>query len=128
MPDTRKIALMTKAALCEQKGYKQSLRITSYTKKDYLILHGIGAWVCVTIAYGLVVLLWLLYVAASHFGTYLLNQITGFAIVLLSIYGVVCAIDLVSAIHLYGRRYDQAEKLVAEYAHWLSEIQQSAKR
>ena len=27
MPDTRKIALMTKAALCEQKGYKQSLRI-----------------------------------------------------------------------------------------------------
>lgn len=128
MPDTGKIALMTKAALCAQKGYERSLHITGYSRKDYLLLHGIGTWFCTTVAYGLIVLLWLLYVASSAFGTYLLNQILLLGIVLLSIYGLVCTISVVSAIHVYGKRYDQAEQLVAEYTSCLSELKQSVKR
>ena len=123
MTDEKKLILMTKAALCRQQEQERDLQITKFYKRDYLLFHGVMAWFSITVAFCILVLLWLLYMAGSEGSTYLLNRITGLAVVGILVYTAVCILYVVFAVNHYTKRYEKAAKTAAMYQDCLEQIQ-----
>lgn len=123
MTDEKKLILMTKAALYRQQGRDRELRITRFYKKDYLLFHGVLAWFGVTVAFAILVLLWLMYTVGADGSTYLLNRITGLAVVGILVYVAVCIGYVAFAVNLYQKRYEKAAKTTADYQECLEQIQ-----
>ncbi len=123
MTDEKKLILMTKAALYRQQEYDRDLRIARFYRKDYLLFHGVLAWFCVTAAFCILVLLWLMYAIGEEGSTYLLNRITGLAVVGILVYVAVCIGYVGFAVNHYQKRYDKAAKTAGEYQGYLEQIQ-----
>lgn len=123
MTEEKKMILMTKAALCKQQEQDRDLRITRFYKKDYLLFHGILAWFSVTVAFGILVILGLLYVAGSDGSTYLLNRVAGLLVIGILVYVAACIVYVAFAISYYLKRYEKAAKTAACYQECLEQIQ-----
>ncbi len=123
MTEEKKVILMTKAAICRQKEQDKDLRITKFYKKDYLLFHGILAWLSVTAAFGILVILWLMYAIESDASTYLLNRVTSLLIIGGLVYVAACIGYVAFALSHYQKRYNQAAGTDARYRAYLEQIQ-----
>ena len=57
MLDKRKVRLMTKLALYEQKEGREDMKISAYYKKDYISMKTVATILWTTVGYGCVILL-----------------------------------------------------------------------
>ena len=68
MLNNEKISIMTKLALYEQKNAKSEIKYSKYYRSDYLAIKMIKSFVAVTIAYALMLALWLMFSADAFIG------------------------------------------------------------
>ena len=122
MLDERKVKLMTKLALYEETYGKEDFKISSYYRKDYASLHGIYAFLSVSVGYVCLVALLLL----AGVEDIMSNMSNGlilflFLIILAGYVGVVivyCGI----ASHIYNEKHKKARKRVKKYNHNLIQL------
>ena len=122
MLDERKVKLMTKLALYEETYGKEDFKISSYYRNDYASLHGIYAFLSVSVGYVCLVALLLL----AGVEDIMSNMSNGlilflFLIILAGYVGVVivyCGI----ASHIYNEKHKKARKRVKKYNHNLIQL------
>lgn len=115
MLNYRKIRMMTKLAVYENKEGKNDIRLSKYYKTDYVRLQVLKSIICATIGYALILALIFMYKAEEivqnavsldykTLGTYIL----GVYVILVTIYGL-------GAILGYSMKYDASRKKLARY-------------
>lgn len=115
MLNNRKIRIMTKLAIYENKKGKEDIHLSKYYKTDYVRFQVLKSIICTTIAYALILAMIFMYhmqyiikyavkLDYKTIGTYVL----GIYILLISIYGLGSLIG-------YSFRYDASRKKLARY-------------
>lgn len=115
MLNNKKIRLMTKLAVYENKEGKEDINLSKYYKTDYVRYQVFKSLISTTIGYALILVLIFLYETEylirnavnldyKHIGTYIL----GIYIILLVIYGAISTI-------VYSIKYDKSRKKLTHY-------------
>lgn len=122
MLNEKRTILMTRLASYEQRKGKGNIKITQYFRSDYLILQILKTLFCTTVAYVLLVGLYVLY----HFETLTENlyQMDLFAFVreIIVWYGVFAVVSCVFTYIIYSYRYVKARKSLKEYMNNLKKL------
>lgn len=122
MLNNKKIRLMTKMAIYEEKEGKEDLKLSKYFKTDYVRYMTLKSVISATVGYGLILVLILLYQAEylirkavvldyKSIGTYIL----GVYIVVITIYGL-------GSIVGYSIKYDASRKKLGRYFKMLNRM------
>lgn len=122
MIERERIIKMTKAALYEQKEKKHALYRMRFFKNDYVTLHMLVVWFCITIAYVIIGLISLLYLVESPIN-YSMNQWILFAIIAVVAYIIIVIVYLLIAWNVYAERYENAQESVKIYEGYLKELE-----
>lgn len=123
MIEQDRIIKMTKAALYEQKEKKHALYRMRFFKKDYVTLHMIVVWFCITIAYSMLGFIGLLCLVESTVN-YSMIQWVFFAILAVVVYIGMVAVYMLIAWNVYTGRYEDAEESAKNYEGYLKELEE----
>ena len=115
MLNNKKIRIMTKLALYEQKEGKEDIRLGKYYKTDYVRLQVLKTVVCVTVGYLLILLMIGMYKAE-----YIISKLVTFNFVrigqyILGFYIMVMAVFITGSIIGYSLKYDNSRKNLSKY-------------
>ncbi len=115
MIDEKKVKLMTDAAMAKKKSGRGVFHFCWFFGDDYVSFQAIKAWIGITCAYVLIVLLWVLSKAEELMTEYsvarLFAMIKGFAI----FYFIVACIGLLICILVYTEQFWKTNEAVKEY-------------
>ncbi len=115
MLDTKKIRLMTKLAVYEGNEGKSDLAIHGYTEGNYVNLQMIKSIICVTIGYGILLILGCFrYYSESASRAFVLSQ-RGFIIPAIIMYIFLLISTIIFSRRLYRERFRQMKIRVREY-------------
>lgn len=122
MLNNRKVRLMTRLAMYEQKEGKEDVRISKYFRTDFVRLNVLKTIVAVTIGYLLVLLLLVVYhseylireaVTLDYEG--IISRCVGVYVILLTVYGAIGMIG-------YMIKYRASRKKLAKYFRMLRRL------
>lgn len=123
-----RVALMTKAAIYEKKEKRFSMNICQYYKKDYIALHMLVIWACITMAFAIVAAVIVFYITEQKSSISISFEQIEMAVVLLGIiYLMIVAVFEGIALTRYAIRYDDAESTVKDYEITLRRLEHSYK-
>ena len=115
MLNEERVILMTKLASYEQKKGKKNIKISKYFRSDYLVMQMLKTLLCTTIAYALLVGLYLLY----HFEEIVENlyemDLIGLVQRIVMLCGVFVVVGCVFTYIVYSYRYLKARKSLKEF-------------
>jgi hypothetical protein len=115
MLNNKKIRIMTKLALYEQKEGKEDIKMGKYYKTDYVRLQVLKTIVSVTVAYLLILLMVGMYKAE-----YIISKLVTFDFVrigqyILGIYIMIMTVFVTGSIIGYSLKYDNSRKTLSKY-------------
>lgn len=117
-----RVILMTKLASYEENEGKKANRISRYFRGDYISVHLLKSWVCVTVVYVLLVGLSILYDLESFMENLYKMDYLAFAEKIIKGYIVVTAVYLVTVYITYAYRYRKARKSLKRYSQNLKKL------
>lgn len=122
MVNMRKVRLMTKLAVYEQKEGKEDIKLGKYFRRDYVRLKVLHNIVAVTLGYILV-----LAMVIAYRMEYLIKEAVnldyiGMGKTILGVYIIVVTIYTMSAMVGYGLYYDYSRKKLAKYFRMLRKL------
>lgn len=123
MLNVDRIQIMTKLTSYEERAGKKALTITKYFKNDYIIMNMIIVAVTTTIAYLLLLGMWILYEFEYLMANIHKINLIGLGIRVLILYVLMLALFLVISYFVYDYKYRQAKASVAEYVNGLKELE-----
>ncbi len=115
MLNNKKIRIMTKLALYEQKEGKEDIKMSKYYKTDYVRLQVLKTVVSVTMGYILILLMIGMYRAE-----YIISKLVTFDFVrigqyVLGLYIMIMAVFVTGSIIGYSLKYDYSRKNLSKY-------------
>lgn len=123
MVNEEKIKIMTKMAILDQKYKKEKEVISGFYKKDYISYQMIWTGISSTIAYGIMLLLFL----CVNMETYMqnINQMDLFGQIkwMIILYILFLSVMLFISYKVYSDRYKQSEKIAKQYTQHLRELE-----
>ena len=122
MVNMRKVRLMTKLAIYEQKEGKEDIKLGKYFRRDYVRLKILHKIVAVTLGYLLV-----LAMVVAYRMEYLIKEAVnldylGIGKTVLGIYVIVVTVYVMAAMVCYGLYYDYSRKKLAKYFRMLRKL------
>lgn len=128
MLNEEKIGLMTKLALYEQGEGKEAIESNKYSKKNYVSLKMINTAITITVAYFLIVALWILS-KIDYFVEELVNiDLFNIGIMLLVMYVIVFILYMLISYVIYSVKYMKMQEMNKKYAERLKELYLMYKR
>ena len=124
MLNNRKIRLMTKIALYEEKETKKALRTNQYYKWDYISFHVLKVLLSVTVCFAVGFLMWGVYHAEAILTEASIAQIFHMAKLLLLLYGLMAVAYLIISFVIYQERYQKIQKGLRRYHAYLKKLDQ----
>jgi len=122
MLNGERIASMTKLAAYEQRKGKKNIRICKYFRGDYLLIQMLKTFVCTTIAYGIIVGMYLLYHFESLTEELYRLDLMGMLQKILMFYGMLVVGSCVFTYIVYSCRYHRAKKGQKEFMNRLKSL------
>lgn len=122
MLNENKIKLMTKTAIYENREGKEAIKITSFYKSDYLSLQMLKSFISVTIAYIIVVALYVVYKLDYYLNNMQIADLIRTAKNFAYIYIVILIIYLFLTYGIYQLKYQNAMKNTKRYYKALKKI------
>ncbi len=122
MINEQRTRMMTKLALYESKRGKKELQITRYAPGDYVTAHMLWSFVCGTIAFVIVLVLWVLYNIESLLIELFSIDIMHLAINILLIYIIFMGLYLGMYYVYISYRYGRYKKRVNKFLLGLKEL------
>lgn len=122
MINEQRTRMMTKLALYESKRGKKELQITRYAPGDYVTAHMLWSFVCGTIAFVIVLALWVLYNIESLLIELFSMDIMHLAINILLVYIVFMGLYLGMCYVYISYRYGRYKKMVNKFLLGLKEL------
>ena len=122
MVNVRKVRLMTKLAIYEQKEGKEDIKLGKYFRRDYVrlkILHNI---VAVTLGYLLVLAMIIAYQMEYLIKEAVNLDYIGIGKTILGLYVIVVTVYVMAAMVGYGLYYDYSRKKLAKYFRMLRKL------
>lgn len=121
MLDNKKIRIMTKLALYEQKS-NENINMSKYFKSDYVRLQMIKSFISVTIGY-----LLLLFLISFFQAEFLLDQAGQLNYIrvgqyILGLYIIIITIYMATSFFVYSYKYDNSRKSLTKYYKLLQEL------
>ena len=128
MLDEKKVRLMTKMAMYEQKSGESDFRISAYYKKDYKSLNIILSWIYMTIGYFI-----LLGIVCVAYLEELVNNLTVSGIVMmllsaLTIYIVLVIVFVIGTNVFYDKKHCRAREGVKRLNAYLNQLRRIYER
>lgn len=128
MLNEEKVKLMTKLAIYEQNEGKDDLPLSKYYRTDYLTLKMINSAIAMTVGY-LVLLLTILLVNVEEMLAKMVSiDILSMGKVLLLIYAILFAINMVVTYFVYSYKFKKSRKNLNKYNDKLKELYTIYKR
>lgn len=122
MLNEEKIGLMTKLALYEQGEGKEAIKSNKYNKKDYVSLKMINTAITITVAYLLVIAIWVLY-KINYFMEELVNiDLVNIGVKILVLYIIVFIVYMLISYVIYSIRFIQMQEQNKRYSEGLKEL------
>ena len=122
MLNEERVTLMTRLAAYEQRKGKKNIRISKYFRADYLMMQMLKTLIYVTVAYAILVGLYLLYHFESLTEELYQLDLVGMVQKILTYYGVLAVISCVFTYIVYSCRYHRARKGQKEYLNNLKKL------
>lgn len=122
MINEQRTKMMTKLALYESKRGKKELQITRYAPGDYVMAHMLWSFVCGTIAFVIVLALWVLYNIESLLIELFSMDIMHLAINILLVYIIFIGLYLGMCYVYISYRYGRYKKRVNKFLLGLKEL------
>ncbi|MBR2037984.1 MAG: hypothetical protein IKK03_11410 [Lachnospiraceae bacterium] len=122
MINEQRTRMMTKLALYESKRGKKELQITRYAPGDYVTAHMLWSFVCGTIAFVIVLALWVLYNIESLLIELFSMDIMHLAINILLVYIIYMGLYLGMCYVYISYRYGRYKKRVNKFLLGLKEL------
>ncbi len=122
MINEQRTRMMTKLALYESKRGKKELQITRYAPGDYVTAHMLWSFVCGTIAFVIVLALWVLYNIESLLIELFSMDIMHLAINILLVYIIFIGLYLGMCYVYISYRYGRYKKRVNKFLLGLKEL------
>ena len=122
MINEQRTRMMTKLALYESKRGKKELQITRYAPGDYVTAHMLWSFVCGTIAFVIVLVLWVLYNIESLLIELFSMDIMHLAINVLLVYIIFMGLYLGMCYVYISYRYGRYKKRVNKFLLGLKEL------
>ena len=122
MINEQRTRMMTKLALYESKRGKKELQITRYAPGDYVTAHMLWSFVCGTIAFVIVLALWVLYNIESLLIELFSMDIMHLAINILLVYIIYMGLYLGMCYVYISYRYGRYRKRVNKFLLGLKEL------
>lgn len=122
MLNEERIILMTKLASYEQGKGRKNIRISKYFRSDYLILQILKTLFYTTIAYAILIGLYLLYHLETLTENLYQMDLIGFVQKILMLYGVLMVVCCVITYIVYSYRYLKARKSQKEFMNNLKKL------
>jgi hypothetical protein len=121
MLDNKKIRVMTKLALYEQKS-KEDIRMSNYYKTDYVRLQLIKSIISITVGY-LLLLFMISFFQAEH----LLSKAAGLNYprlvqYIIGLYLIILTVYVAASFFIYSYKYDASRKNLSKYYKLLQEL------
>lgn len=124
MLNEKKIRLMNKLALYEEKEGRNDLRLNHYYKTDYIRFQLSKSLLSVTIGFGLILVLLAIYKAEYLIAEAVKLDYKLIGSTILGIYIVTMLSYSLFAVILYSIQYDYSKKKTGKYVKELKELQQ----
>lgn len=115
MLSEERIRLMTKMASYEEGEGKEYMPIKQYYRKDYVSLGMIKTFLASTVAFGILLLCWVLYEMENITEIFNDRDLTEFGMSILVVYLAFVVVYQVIALIVYHRRYSKASASLKEY-------------
>ena len=122
MINEQRTRMMTKLALYESKRGKKELQITRYAPGDYVTAHMLWSFVCGTIAFVIVLVLWVLYNIESLLIELFSMDIMHLAINVLLVYIIFIGLYLGMCYVYISYKYGRYKKRVNKFLLGLKEL------
>jgi uncharacterized membrane protein YesL len=122
MLNNRKIRVMTKLALFEQKEGKEDITMSKYYKTDYVRLNVLKTVVNVTIGYVLILLMIGMYKAEYIISKAVTLDFIRIGQYILGFYIMIMTIYITCSIIGYSIKYDQSRKNLSKYYKTLKKL------
>lgn len=122
MINEQRTRMMTKLALYESKRGKKELQITRYARGDYVTAHMLWSFVCGTIAFVIVLALWVLYNIEGLLIELFSMDIMHLAINILLVYIIFIGLYLGMCYVYISYRYGRYKKRVNKFLLGLKEL------
>lgn len=120
-----RIKLMTHMAFYEQHEGKEDIEIGKYFKGDYVSFQMVKTAICITIAYAIIVGMWVL--GEANFLMENIQKMDFMDVIKKFLYGylIMLVVYLVIAFAVYSYRYFKAKKNLKNYYHQLRKLSAS---
>jgi len=115
MLNNRKIRIMTKLALYEEKDGKEDIKISKYYKTDYVRLQVLKSVVSATVGYVLILLMIGMYKAESIISDAVKLDFVRIGQIILGFYIMIITVYAISSIIGYSIKYDNSRKYLSKY-------------
>ena len=116
MLNNEKISIMTKLALYEQKNAKSEIKYSKYYRSDYLAIKMIKSFVAVTIAYALMLALWLLFSADAFIGRLkTTNSFMAVVILIVMFYILITVVYMIFTYIYYSKKFSAIRENLNKY-------------
>lgn len=122
MLNENKIGLMTRLAMYEQGEGKDALKSNKYSKSDYVSLKMINTAITVTIAYFMIVSLWIIYKIDEYVADLVNLDYFNMGIKLLVIYVIVLVLYMFVAYMVYSLKYIKMQEMNKKYSDNLKDL------
>lgn len=115
MLNNRKIRLMTKLAIYEEKEGKEDIRMSKYYKSDYVRYHMLKNIVSVTVAYILILVMIVAYNLEMIIRDAVILDYKKYGVYALGFYILILTIYITGSIIGYSIKYDKSRKKLSKY-------------
>ncbi|MBQ3544507.1 MAG: hypothetical protein IJA34_05930 [Lachnospiraceae bacterium] len=122
MLNENKIGLMTRLAMYEQGEGKDALKSNKYSKSDYVSLKMINTAITVTIAYFMIVSLWIIYKIDEYVADLVNLDYFNMGIKLLVIYVIVLVLYMFVTYMVYSLKYIKMQEMNKKYSDNLKDL------
>lgn len=123
MIDAKKVRYMTKLAAYEEGYGKRDLRIHNYTERNYVSIQMAKTLVCVTIGYGILMVLYSFRFYSDVASRGFELSFAGFILPAFLIYAVIIALSIILSRITYKKRFRQMKSRIEEYDRNLNYLQ-----
>lgn len=121
MLDNKKIRVMTKLAICEQKS-REDIKMNMYYKTDYVRLQLMKTIISITIGYMLLLFIVVFFQAEYLLGTNLDFDYMRFGQYIVGIYIIILTLYVAASFFVYSYKYDRSRKKLSKYYKLLQEL------
>ncbi len=128
MLNEERIRLMTKMASYEEGEGKEYMPIKQYYRKDYVGLGMIKTFITSSIAFGILLLCWVLYDMDNITNILSTKDLTEFGTFVLVIYIIFIAVYQVIALGVYNWRYSRAAASIKGYHSVMKKVEKLQER